>query len=98
MTYTVVVCRPPAANRRQTAMTKAIAEAVAQAGHRVLILPHPYNLGPNDPPTAFLANAADLTVAGWLYPRPLEWVLREIGRHTSELQSPIHTSYAGFCL
>lgn len=62
------------------AFEDAVAEAIRQAGHDVLVMPHLYYLDDAHPGAGRLREAdGPLVVASWLYPRAAFWTLAFLG-------------------
>lgn len=81
MPPTIVVSRSPSKNPEHRWLEDGIVQAIQSSGGAdVLLIPHAYNLKPNDDAVRELQRCdGDLVVCAWLYARSLYWVLDSLG-------------------
>lgn len=79
-TMTIVVSRGQSRNPAKREVEKAIADAGAEMGAKVIVVPHLYDLPKGGESLKKLADIeGDMIVVSWIFPRAAHWVLDRNG-------------------
>jgi Pyruvate/2-oxoacid:ferredoxin oxidoreductase delta subunit len=77
---TVLVSKGRSDNPKKRELEESFADALAEHGLRVFLVPNLYDLPPDGEAMEILrAISGDLVVASWIFPRPAHWVLDRCG-------------------